>query len=988
MSETIKNLSEHLAISPASIGEYTLDKMQLALEGDIDINEPTSPFMQLVQANAVNTAACMLRNDTADRKRYPNLALTISELLPHLNSDDLVDIFSAPIRNHIVNLSLSTQELTEYAIQDDARGIKFLEVPADTQFTCSGYSFMFHQPIEIRITPSGYISAVFKDEYDSPLLQRVGNKISVNKYKLSGTEFFNMAIPCDQLAIQTYEDVITTGQPWSVSAIIDNKFTYARGWYYTTTGVWTEIDVKFDRTYYDINVPTMILELTGELLNASIPDIYISNGMVGTKARIDIYNTKGYSSINLSAQVSDDWEIDFSDYSDLSGSNDEPLFSVGTRVIFSTDKTTGGTDGMSFEEVRKQVIYGDGIKLGAYTAEELVAVLEKRGYRSVLRRDTITDRIYVASRTVDNPDTLPSTGLSSGVGVTNAICVFDEEATDLPLSMITNVGCSVIKPVALYKLTNSTATIMSDVNRLVIEGKVETDKDSLVEELNKGTYAWSSLHTVLDYNNPVFLVRQYHLTSPSYEYLSVEDNNWLMGYSVDTTDVSLELVSQSTDNTMVAVNDVSPGFFSDVDLTKRDKYTIKVHGVIPKGVDNLHAQLVYEYLGEKFYLDSTVEQATETDVVFTFDLHTNLDIDTDDTFSIVMKKLYLNEEAVVRVGLESELSIVYLAETENVLTYFDIDNLIEKSIYNEGKVSTINIDTIGVKFGDHFDGLFNYGRTLLRATEYQTHKTSKQAVWSKDVPLRDADQQIVYEVDRSELPNKVNISLLYEKGTPRVDAAGDPIWEYEEGDYILDSDNKLIPVGGASNSELREVRFHLMDARFRYTTTDSVLDYIKEIPSTILSYLNKDVASLKKEMLERTELYYEPLATRSSAKVITEDNSDGFLAELAVEISVNFQLTKEGYLDESFKASLRTLAKSVIVAQLSTGVISTTTMTKNLYDLDRDKILTISITTPFGSDVHAYVKEDDGVFSLDKKLALQPNNTITISDTLSINFTK
>lgn len=990
MADPISTLADHLAISPATITEFTLDKIATAVAGNYDITDPTSPFMQLIQANGMTSAAAMVRNDHADRKRYPSLALTVDELLPHLNGTALADVFSSPVRNHTVNFSMAKDELIENAIEDTTRGISFIEIPADTQFSAGGYDFLFHQPIEIRITPSGYVSAVFLDQYTSPLLTRVSNKVSVSTFTYDSTEFVNLAIPCDQLTVSSNSDVVTVGQPWTISLTVTDLFTFARGWYLNASGVWVELNVKFDRTYYDPSTPTMILELTGNTLIAYIPDIYITNGMVGSRARVDLYTTKGYSSINLSSSATSDWDVNFQDFSNLSGTNSDPLLNIVTRMVFSDDKTTGGTDGMTFEEVRKQVVYGDGIKLGAYTRDELVSELATRGYRGILRKDTITGRVYVAGRSIDNPDTLPSTGLSSGIGVTNAKCTFDQNSENFAKSMISNTDCCVIKPDALYKVTNSTAAIMTDVDRTTLEDMLTNgNRETFVTELNRGIYSWSMLHTVLDYSTPLFTVRQYDLSSPAQTYTSIKDNNWMMGYAVDTSEVSMSLVSQSTNNKMPSLNLVSLGMYSDVQLTSRDQFQIKVHGTFPKGVDNLHAQLTLTYGGKYYYLDSTVDQTSETDAIFTFTLWTNLDIDVDNNFSVVMTSKETGQPAVVRINLETELGIVYMADTNNVFAYPNMDNLVDLSGYNGGLASTINMDLLGITFGSFMDGLYNYGRTLLNATQYQKHTAAKQAVWSKDVPARDpVTNDIIYTVDNTVTPNTVTVQMLYTKGTPRVDANGDPVWEYQIGDLVLDADGQPIPIAGAASPQLREVRIHLMDARFRYTTTQSVLDYVAAVPSTILSYLTKDVANLGSQMLELTKLYYEPLSTRSTATVITEDISAGTLQDLAVEIGVTFQLTKEGYLDESFKASLKTLAKSVIVTQLNTGAISTTVLRKALYDLDRDKILTVTVSTPFGSDVHAYIKNNDGAFSLDKKLTLQPNDTITIADTLVINFTK
>ena len=80
----------------AGIQRVVLTNLRELLNGEYDIVDATSPFVMLMEASCVNTAAFMVENFANNRKQYPAAAQTVDDLYLHMSDKDYIDRFASP----------------------------------------------------------------------------------------------------------------------------------------------------------------------------------------------------------------------------------------------------------------------------------------------------------------------------------------------------------------------------------------------------------------------------------------------------------------------------------------------------------------------------------------------------------------------------------------------------------------------------------------------------------------------------------------------------------------------------------------------------------------------------------------------------------------------------------------------------------------------------------------------------------------------------
>ena len=181
----------------------------------------------------------------------------------------------------------------------------------------------------------------------------------------------------------------------------------------------------------------------------------------------------------------------------------------------------------------------------------------------------------------------------------------------------------------------------------------------------------------------------------------------------------------------------------------------------------------------------------------------------------------------------------------------------------------------------------------------------------------------------------------------------------------------------------------MIDGAFRFATSPIDIAYVKNLASTVVSYLEDDIAPISKQLLERTELFFYPTAQLGNITVIV---GNGIYQSIPATLSftVKFYLNEVNYNDLSLRTSLSNTAKEVIAS-----VLKGTTVT---VESIQSKIKTIAGTDIIGVDVDKLgVNKDISVFtvkdestraSIKRVLVSLPDATLKIYDDITIDFIK
>src|SRR5690554_4183821 len=109
--------------NPASIQRASLQYLRDIRAGNIDVLDPSNPFVFLLEVAAHQTAAGVLRNEVNTRKQYPRASQEEQELYLHMSDKDYLDRFALPAKTKL-SLLFSKNELINRMVLDPARGFK------------------------------------------------------------------------------------------------------------------------------------------------------------------------------------------------------------------------------------------------------------------------------------------------------------------------------------------------------------------------------------------------------------------------------------------------------------------------------------------------------------------------------------------------------------------------------------------------------------------------------------------------------------------------------------------------------------------------------------------------------------------------------------------------------------------------------------------------------------------------------------------------
>lgn len=947
--------------NPAAIQRVAYETLEKV---GIDIVDASNAFIFLLEASAVNTSAAMVHAEALTRQQYPSMALTEEELYLHMSDRDYISRFSSPSRTTFT-LYFDKEELMNVAVPSDVDGVKKLVIPRDTEFKVSEYTFTMQYPIELRILSHGGIQVVYDTTQTSPLQTLESNLVDWNLVKLDSTEYVRLKVPVNQFNITTYYGQINTGTKFSKTFNTEDQYYYCRA-YKRRNDDWFEIKTTHTDQVFNPNDPTLVLTVFEKSLQVTVPQIYISNGLLDSEIRVDIYTTKGPLDLIL-----DNYELNFftANWRDIGNSNTSNKYSAPLNVfanmsVYSDSVVTGGTLGLTFSELRERVIMNAlGNNQLPITNAQLTTQLSNLGYTSIRDVDNVTNRIYLASRRLPKPTSEKSIS-AAGCSISAVQGTFiDFESTSS--SVINNGDRLTLTSNVLYERNNGVISIVPDALQSNMSSMTTTE---LILEVNSGKYLTSPFHYVLDANDNKFVSRAYYLDGP--EILNrqfIEEN------------ISLEL--QITTDT--------------INIYKED-YGYLVQLVINSGPvvkdipdSDLIIQLSFLPKGEvrHVFLEGIVETIDDKRIV-NFSIETKFDVTEDHHLLLSNFKMFIEESRDFSSDLNMEFNIVYYIKNynphpliPNELVYNDgLSLIIESDVY------AMTHEKLNIKFGSFLEGFWENSRSTIKPNIYKTYVGDVYAYYEKTVYERDSvTGRIVLELGSG---GEIEYTILHNTGDPILDGEGAHVIKHHIGDPIIDSSTgESIIV--AERDVLREVDVFLLDGRYSFATKESSISYVKEIPNIIIGWLEDDIAQFRQWALEQTEIYFYPQKTIGNAEVTT---NEGEVISLEVEqsLTVKYFLTSDKYQDTFLRDVITETTVEVITDQLQRSRITISELISMLTARLGNDVIAMDISG-LGGELNLPIitlNSEADRLSIRKKLEATLDGKLQVVDDVSIVFLK
>lgn len=931
--------------SPVDILQASIDCVDRAVEGKIELSDPNNPLVLLMEMSATMSANAIAENAIGLRKVFPKLAMNVDDLNNHVSDFDTAGYFSTPCKNVKLGVLLAKDSFNDFAVNDSVSGNSKLVIPANTRWIADGVHYYSHYPITIKKLPHGEYQALYDLSDQNEIFMPDSNVIKTMLTNIKGTTYIHLTVPVEQLSVRSEQYSVSSSSGFSVDSLFSDNFYHARVYSLNTDNYWEEISVTLTKQVYDQNTPTAILTVGTGTVNVKIPDIYFTNNKVGETIRIDIYSTKGAIDQQLTNLPGEAFSVNWNNFGNKDSKFVAPLAKFPYVGIYGITDAIGGKDEVSFEEKRERVIYGNGAKT-PIVYSEVENKASAHGFKLSKLYENVMGSKYLASSSIGNLGLLSTV---SGLGCAHATVDIDYLRSDTPKSIIFNGNRTTIKPSALFHRDGGNITLLPDS---ASENLKNLSVDSRVRHMNASNYLFNPFYTVMDEGNNTFSVRTYDLASPVINSRTFVKDQPAIGYSVTTEDISIKL----TDN----------GF----------KFT--VYANVPKNLTNLHLQLIFTGSTLERWTCSAAQQiVSPTTSMFVFNVETNFDITNTNAIQITNLVNMNGVEGSVLVPITSDIDLVYLVETESGIS--DLLTSVYAGHYYDEVVVGITHERANCSLGVFMENYYTEGRAIATTPKYRTYAENVYRTYERNEYLYDENGIALEEVDGVLSP-----IITHNRGDVVLDDNGDPEIMFAKGSIILDENGlgeELEP-----SRLIRELTFPLYDAKLLYCTDTNCVSYLKAFREHIVALISDDIGSLNNKSSESTVIPYAPTNNYGSA-MARISNTGKALVDTSIGFTITVVITESGYYNSELRDLIGTQIIEKINEVITTGVYTSGLLYPSIMAMMPEEVIGVSLESGISDYTYLTLQGTTSNFMLSSKMLLKTDGTVSLIDDVEIKFT-
>lgn len=965
-SKELMKAMDDARFDPAGKALSVLDAVDDNLAGNYRLVDPTNPFMLLWEMAGAAGAHVLNAIDVMHRKRFPSLALTAEDIYLHMTDRDFLNIFSKPPTAPFTIL-VSRDEVLRYAVEVTPGGMKKLVMPKNSTFTAGVTTFTMEYPIEFRIPPVGDPYVVYGSPENGVLHEANGNLLeTIPSSDTDGTPMLMIKATVSQMTIASEVYQLNQAVVWNTRIAYKDLYHYCRA--YTrirrddgTLG-WKPIQVTYQGQVFDPYTPTILIKVYNGVIEAKLPIVYQTTGLISGEIRLDIYTTKAENDVKWNSYAPNEWVEEWIDLdNEDNGKYTANWGKVSTYSIYSDGYTSDGAKALTLEELRDRVMqHNTGPINLPITQVNLAQVLLDSDYNTVKDIDAITKRTLNATRELAGPlDKYTVTPITAAV---ENIIVSLTDLNGVP--GVSHNGTSVtLHPTVLFKHVDGAVTF---VRQNEIDALRQLKPEAMARQVSSAGYRFTPFHWVLDASNESFAVRCYYLDAP--EILS--RRYWLENptLQLDLQTAKTIVVSRDEKGYLIHLLTQSGKIYQDLDDTQ------------------VQVQLAYTPPGESTmaYLNGTLITKSDGNRVYEFLLETTYAIDSADTLTLKNFSMFGDGPLPHQIDLTIEFDIIYTVSDYKVL------DMKESAIDTAKNRQMLPYDAIGilqervrVKLGDPLKYLWAGSRTLSTEEDYEVYDYNVPAFYKENELATNADGSLKVEI----IDGKLVTEIIAKAGDPVLNEDGSPKYEKFAGEFVRDvNGNKVLKSG---RQLARQIDLTLFDGRYYFANDQSTIDYMTMICTKLLQWAGTDMANTNKRVLEKTTLFLKPLATTGMLKCIVEGG-----ATVTLNAEQSFKVTV--YMNENDwkNAELQDKLRVSIISQLAEGLTLPTTVMQDIANKAKDNsggsALAIRITGLGGDKNYPLVTmaDDSGRLSIAKKLTALPDGTFTVEEDVDFSFVK
>lgn len=965
-SLTVSNLLDDIALykfNPSGIQRVVLEHLRAITSGVVDVVDPTNPFVFLLEASSVNTAAAMIENAANTRKQYPAAAQTPEDIYIHMSDVDFINRFATPAMTRF-SIMMQKDDAINKMVADPLTASRKLTIARNTEFTVAETTFSLQYPISIRQLSHGGLLITYDTDIVSPLQNLETNNIDFDiRTDSTGVEWLYFEFDVYQFKINSITVPISPSISFNQEIDITDNFYYAR--IYTQNklnpNAWDEIYTTHTDQVYNNSTVTAILKVTDKLLTVTIPQIYVNTGLVTGTLRIDVYETKGFISMTMENYPITAFGTKIRSIDSVRDATVYTAAMVNVNYIaYCTRVVNGGTTELDFDTLKQKVIMNSvGRSNLPITNIQIESSLETNGYQIVKNIDVITNRVFLATKPLPTP--FDEKLITAGSASIETLIISIKDA--VKYAGVKDNGLRVTFTPDIIYLNDS--GIIKIFPKDQLDTLLNSSNDSIAINVSNKDYLYTPFHYVLDTSREEFELRPYYLDKPEVQTIRFISQN-------ETTQCQVNTQSYTIKRT--------PNGYKLSILTKSNDNFINILD------ENIYVQLSYIPVNEvaRAYLTGVlVTKDDNGERVFDFDISTNFDIDNNDNIVFDNFKMFTEDLKLTSSSLVNTFDILY-STTDYNLTIFQ-PSAGDKYLGNFLlPLNTVNIthENIRIKFGSSLKTLWARSRSVVTSGDYLKYTEDIPWLYEKDVYKIDPITGSNFSFDEN---GDIIYTKLHSLGDPVLDASGQIVIKHYKGENVLDAYGKPIPVN--SNSITRQTDLMFIEGSYYFATDYAAVKYRNDMVDTITNWLTIDLSAMSQKLLEQTRLYFYPKKTMGMIDVII-DNGRVTKVNAGQSFKVNLYVKPDVYKNSDLRTLLVKTTIKTIDSLLKQSTISMSEISSKLRTNYNTDVVSFNITGLGGSlnlETLTLVNESERC-SIRKRLVKSTDSKLIVQEDVECTF--
>ena len=1034
-------------VDPLRIQQIVLDDLQNRLMTTTEtqvVSDPNHVTAVLLESFSTITASHANAVQVALQGLYPRRATTMQDLMRHMSDYDYLGIYSSPCTTQL-DLYLDPDYLASKAEVIAGTDFKRARIPANSTFIVAGVPFGVHYPINVDVNPdTGNIVAAWDVSEINPLHTVAQSSLVQFRTSWNGLNLVSIRIPVHQFAIN--EIIESTNLAVGFNKIINytDSFYAVRVFSFDDDSNWVEINQTLSEHVYDPAVLTALVEIDTQAkrFGVSIPRVYFDESMVGSKIKIMTYTTVGEVNMELS-----DAEVNTVTISIPNVDIYSSIFSrIPTMQMVPVSRNiNGGTNGISMAELKDRIITRSLATNVLVTPAQLNTYFNDLGFAITRYRDGLTDRIFYASRRLEDNEGIPIVAGTITMKLTGDL--LEECSEHIRSGMDDSV---VVLPSAIFKYDPALGycTPITDTKYDDVLGN-DVAKTAKITYFNDGTYLQSPYHIKLypAYKYPV--AYSYDLLHPTVNKIDFIRENTTLSTQLTIRNVSLTHLADGTGGYQLLVTvEASSDLVTAIATVDDPAAALMLYVETENSLgDEVHLTADYiSHNGNMFYF--SVDLSTNYAITIDHEIRFTEFVDNygNSTYDFPLTGDYTIVTMISKalaVDIHGESLINDQASPTNSTERLNENAYI---VYGDTFIHLSN-QVLNLTFGEYLEHVNNEVRVIANETDYQRYDTTIYATESADTYRRNPDGSLVISTFGDQLildqtgrqgdwlfgsSNWMDVITTLTAGSTvatilvdtnfeagmcvrgmqvpigtkllQVDEAGTrlvlsqaalttgnfvlrigyPTVIHEVGDLYLDGNQNPVPIGA------RELEYQLngilVDSKLSISEQPEHADYLFDITELLRGYY-ATLATAKQLLVEGTELYFRPQQSVGLAP-FTIASGEIINRNLELELGFRLYITEAANSDPIVLDRLRNSVQDIVDEHLDTGEVNCSKLAANIVSRLSDQVVNVDILG-IDNDPSLQTLLKVGVGnrpSLAQELVLLDDGTIGVARKLTIEF--